>query len=66
MNLGFIAALVIGTLAILGVFIDIPLIGEVRLLGSRRRLFPARWRWHEKKKIRLDRGRAEIHKAETF
>jgi hypothetical protein len=65
MNLGFIAALVIGTLAILGVFIDIPLISEYAFLGSRRRLFPARWRWHEKK-IRLDRGRAEIHKAETF
>ncbi len=28
MNLGFIAALVIGTLAILGVFIDIPFISE--------------------------------------
>ena len=28
MNLGFIAALVIGILAILGVFIDIPLISE--------------------------------------
>jgi hypothetical protein len=43
MDWGFIACLVIATLAILGVLIEIPIISDYAFLVSCRRLSPARW-----------------------